>query len=98
MFASVVPANVVYGRRLPNAVRGSAFGIINGVVMAANAIGALVGGAIAATAGTRTAVIGAASVACAIGLATLLTLPSLRAEPAIPGLATEGAPLGEPQP
>jgi len=51
VFALIVPANTVVGARLPRDVRASAFGLLQGTLMAAQAIGALVGGVLASQIG-----------------------------------------------
>jgi predicted MFS family arabinose efflux permease len=51
VFALVVPANTVVGARLPRDVRASAFGLLQGSLMAAQAIGAAAGGLLASQIG-----------------------------------------------
>jgi MFS family permease len=51
VFALVVPANTVVGARLPRDVRASAFGLLQGTLMGAQAAGAIVGGLLASWVG-----------------------------------------------
>jgi MFS family permease len=51
VFALVVPANTVVGARLPRDVRASAFGLLQGSLMAAQALGAAIGGLLASAIG-----------------------------------------------
>ncbi len=55
VFALTVPASTVVGSRLPNHLRSSAFGLLQGLTMAGQALGALAGGLIAASTGAARA-------------------------------------------
>jgi MFS family permease len=54
-FASIVPANAVGGPRVPTEIRGSAMGLLQSVIMGAQAIGAGAGGFAAAAIGVAPA-------------------------------------------
>lgn len=55
VFALVIPAGTVVGQRLPTDVRASAFGILQGLMLGGQALGATVGGAIAGAVGASRA-------------------------------------------
>jgi MFS family permease len=55
VFALVIPAGTVVGSRLPNEVRASAFGLLQGLMLGGQALGAIAGGAIAAAVGAARA-------------------------------------------
>jgi MFS family permease len=57
VFASRIPANQVAGLRIPDEVRASAFGILAGIMLAAQGLAAMVGGIVADRIGVRLACI-----------------------------------------
>jgi predicted MFS family arabinose efflux permease len=54
-FAASIPTNTAAGRRIPDEIRASTFGILQGVVVGAHALGAATGGLIATTTNLSTA-------------------------------------------
>ena len=72
---SAIPTNTVAGSRLPNESRASAFGLINGILLAADAGGAAIGALVAALLDVRAACIIAMGMVLAVGLIGILTAP-----------------------
>ena len=70
-----VPAGVVIGQRLPQASRGTAFSFLEGVLMAAHALGAVTAGLLASVLAVPTA---AALLAVPAGAAALSAWSSIR--------------------
>ena len=54
-FGCTVPTNIVAGRRIPNDIRASAFGFLQGMILAGFGVGSFVGGALADRLGVREA-------------------------------------------
>ena len=67
-FAASVPSNTVAGRRIPDEVRASVFSVLQGVVLGAHALGAVVGGVAASWVGVTNAMVGASIGLVGIGL------------------------------
>ncbi len=59
IFASALPTNTVFGSRVPNASRASAFGLAQGVLLSSEGAGAAFGGIVASVWSVRTACIAA---------------------------------------
>jgi hypothetical protein len=55
VFASRIPGNQVAGLRIPDPVRASAFGILNGLMMTAMGLAAVLGGVLGDRIGVREA-------------------------------------------
>ena len=72
VFASGIPANAVMGLRIADEVRASAFGVLAGLLQAALAGGAALGGVIAAWLGVRLAFVGALALGAGFSAWTLL--------------------------
>jgi hypothetical protein len=70
VFGAVLPANAVFGTRLRDDVRASAFGVVSAGVEGAQALGALAGGLAAEAAGVRAVGVGALVLVALFGLAT----------------------------
>lgn len=76
-FAASIPTNTAAGRRIPDNIRASTFGILQGVVVGAHALGAAAGGLIASQTSLSTAAtIGAGGLAV-VGLAVVALTPLL---------------------
>jgi hypothetical protein len=86
-----VPAGVVIGQRLPQASRGTAFSFLEGVLMAAHALGALTAGALATVLAVPTA---AALLAVPAGAAAVLGLVLIREVRRPDGSPQPSAPVG----
>lgn len=74
-FAAAIPTNTAAGRRIPDEIRASTFGILQGVVVGAHALGAAFGGLIATWVSLRFAATLGAGVLSGIGLIVLLVAP-----------------------
>ncbi len=72
---SAIPTNTVAGSRLPNESRASAFGLINGVLLAADGGGAAIGGLLAAIFSVRVACLIAMGLVFAVGLFGIVAAP-----------------------
>jgi predicted MFS family arabinose efflux permease len=72
IFASGVPANAILGTRVPDDVRSSAYGIVNGVLQAATAAAAALGGLAAIHIGVRTTCVIANVAALVVGAVAFL--------------------------
>jgi MFS family permease len=94
VFASRIPANQVAGLRIPDEVRASAFGILAGVVFAAQGLGALLGGIIGDRVGVRQAIIAFLVVGGAVSVYSALAPPRESATSAAKGASAGGAPDG----
>ena len=77
-FGSAIPTNTVAGTRLPNESRASAFGLVNGALLAANAAGAALGGLLTAIFSVRAACLLGMAFVLAIGLWGMFTAPRER--------------------
>jgi predicted MFS family arabinose efflux permease len=86
----LVPANVVVGPALPDAIRASAFGVLIGATVAAQAAGAAVAGLIASVTSVPTAAALVAAPSVVLGL--LAVLRPVAAEP-VGGAGAVPAPL-----
>ncbi|MET0727989.1 MAG: MFS transporter [Acidimicrobiales bacterium] len=75
MFAVSIPTNVVIGTRLRRGSRASAMGIAVGILMGSQALGALVGGAVASVIGPAHAISGALTLAAGFSAWAFLTSP-----------------------
>lgn len=71
-FGCTVPTNVVAGRRIPDAVRSSVFGFLQGVILVGFGIGSVAGGALAEQIGVREAVVWCGAAIAVIAAATYL--------------------------
>ena len=76
-FAAAIPTNTAAGRRIPDEIRASTFGILQGVVVGAHATGAAFGGVLAAGITLRFATIAGAGTLFGLGLVVLLAAPWL---------------------
>ena len=56
-FGCTVPTNVVAGRRIPDEIRSSAFGFLQGLILVGFGIGSFLGGALAERVGVEDAMI-----------------------------------------
>jgi len=83
-FAMVIPAYAVVGTRLPEDIRATAFGLLQGVLLGAQAIAAIAGGALANLVGSGPAAAYALFPALGYGLFAFLIPPGGRLR--IPGL------------
>jgi MFS family permease len=72
---SAVPTNTVFGSRVPNESRASAFGLAQGTLLAADGTGALLGGILASVFDVRVACIVAAGYLLAVGALGALFAP-----------------------
>jgi MFS family permease len=75
MFAVSIPVNVVIGTRLRRGTRASAMGIVVGILMGSQALGAAVGGLVASAIGPPQAIAASLSLAACFGLWAALTTP-----------------------
>jgi MFS family permease len=75
IFASAVPTNAVAGVRIPDEVRASTFGLVQGVILGAQGLGAAVGGILSNGLGVQTACVVALGTASAIGIAAVIWAP-----------------------
>lgn len=75
VFASAVPTNAVAGVRIPDEVRASTFGLVQGVILGAQGLGAAVGGILSDGVGVQTACVIALGTAAAIGIAAAVWVP-----------------------
>ncbi len=82
IFGTLIPTNTVFGTRVPNESRASAFGLAQGVLYFAQGAGAAAGGIVASIWGVRTACMIAMLIALAAGLFYAVSVPIDR------GLAT----------
>ena len=79
-FAASIPTNTAAGRRIPDEIRASTFGILQGVVVGAHALGAATGGLVANRISLDfAATLGAATI-LSLGLLILLVTPVLTPE------------------
>jgi MFS family permease len=67
IFASGIPANTVMGTEVPDDIRASAFGILNGVLRATNAVAAIAAVGLASAVGIRATYVTVAVSAFAVG-------------------------------
>jgi MFS family permease len=79
IFGTLIPTNTVFGTRIPNETRASAFGLAQGILYFAQGAGAAAGGVIASIWDVRTACMVAMTIAFASGLFYAVSVP---AEPA----------------
>lgn len=89
---SAVPTNTVFGTRVANESRASAFGLAMGALLAAEAIGAAIGALLVSLFSVRTACIAGMAFVFAVGVWGMLTAPRER-EP-----LTRTPPAPPPQP
>jgi hypothetical protein len=83
MFGPIVPGNYIAGRRIAQATRASAFGLLQGMLLGAHAVGATLGGLIAAAVGPAPALAVAAGPGVAFAAWALLRpLPAAGVAPA----------------
>jgi hypothetical protein len=75
VFASRIPGNQVAGLRIPDPVRASAFGILNGLMMTAMGLAALLGGALGDRIGVRMACVAFLAVGTAVALQAAVAPP-----------------------
>ncbi len=75
---SAVPTNTVFGTRVPNESRASAFGLAQGTLLAGDAVGAALGGLLAAIFSVRAACLMAMGLVLAVGLWGIVTAPRER--------------------
>ena len=80
-FAATVPANAVAGRRIPDDVRASVFSVLQGFILGAHALGAVVGGLAASWLGVANAMVGASIGLVGVGL---LGIAAVRAMEPVP--------------
>jgi predicted MFS family arabinose efflux permease len=76
-FAASIPTNTAAGRRIPDDIRASTFGILQGVVVGAHALGAAAGGLLANLTSLDFATTSAAAALLGLGLLILMTAPWL---------------------
>jgi hypothetical protein len=84
VFASRIPGNQVAGLRIPDPVRASAFGILNGLMMTAMGLAAVLGGVLGDRIGVRMACVAFLAVGAAVAAHSAVAPP--RDEPGpVPG-------------
>ena len=97
---SAVPTNTVFGTRVPNEARASAFGLANGTLLAADAAGAALGGLVASLLTVRAACLIAMGLVFAVGVWGIFRAPHERAvvelSPDAPATRTPPAPPPQP--
>lgn len=71
-FGCTVPTNVVAGRRIPDEVRSSVFGFLQGVILVGFGIGSVAGGALAEQVGVRQALVWCGAVIAVVAGWTLV--------------------------
>jgi len=71
-FGCTVPTNVVAGRRIPDTVRSSVFGFLQGVILVGFGIGSVAGGALAEQVGVREALVWCGAAIAVVATWTLL--------------------------
>jgi MFS family permease len=81
IFGTLIPTNTVFGTRVPNESRASAFGLAQGILYFAQGGGAAAGGVLAAAWGVRTACILAMGVAVLAGAFYAFSVPVDRGVP-----------------
>ncbi len=74
-FTGIIPVNAAAGRRIPQDIRASTFGLIQAALLGAQGLGALAGGGLAELIGIRQSVVVMAAGAALTALAALATLP-----------------------
>ena len=97
IFGTLIPTNTVFGTRVPNESRASAFGLAQGILYFAQGGGAAAGGVIAAVWGVRTACIVAMGIAVGAGAFYAFSVPVDRGLPARPD-GSRQPPAPPPQP
>ena len=75
-----IPTNTAAGRRIPDEIRASTFGILQGVVVGAHALGAATGGLVANRISLDFAATLGAATLLSLGLLILLVTPVLTPE------------------
>lgn len=76
-FSASIPTNTAAGRRIPDEIRASTFGILQGVVVGAHALGAAAGGLLASVTSLPTAAAIGAGALALVGLTVLMFSPLL---------------------
>jgi predicted MFS family arabinose efflux permease len=76
VFASRIPANQVAGLRIPDEVRASAFGVLAGIMLAAQGLAAVLGGVVADRIGVRMACIVFLVPAIAVSIYSVVAPPT----------------------
>jgi predicted MFS family arabinose efflux permease len=72
VFGAVLPGNAIFGMRVPDELRASAFGVMHAALLVAQALGALLGGVVAQFAGPRATCVGALAVALVVAAPELI--------------------------
>lgn len=76
-FVASIPTNTAAGRRIPDEIRASTFGILQGVVIGAHALGAATGGVLANQTSLNFAATSGAAALLGLGVLVLLAAPLL---------------------
>ncbi len=79
-FAAAVPSNTAAGRLIPDEIRASTFGILQGVVVGAHALGAATGGVVAARTSLAWGVTAGAAALAVVGLFSIVVATVLMSD------------------